>query len=315
MCAINATEETAISGTSLADGERACRRRLTIGVFLVAAAVYLLLMSGHIYARDEETLFQMTESIAWHGTTLVSPDAWGIVESPVPGKNGLLATSYAPGQSLLAVPLYWSGAAIAHAGGAAAAPYLHRFIVLAFNSFVTAATVALLFRFALALGYRVRAGVALAVCYGIATYALIQARTFFAEPLTALLVFLAFFLMYEACASVRSVPRRDLLLAASGFVIACALGVKVHAALFLPALALYLALTTVPSVRSLSDAAIWPALCRRGAAWVAGMTIPVLALMAYNAWLYGGPLTTGYWGQPEHLHDAAPHRRLRIAIQ
>lgn len=298
MCAINATEETAASVPSLANSERHRRGRLTAGVFFVAAAAYLLLMSGHIYARDEETLFQMADSIARHGTTLVSPEVWGIAVSPTPGKDGLLTTSYAPGQSLLAVPLYWLGAAVAHTGGTAYAAYLHRFVVLTFNGFVTAATVALLFCFALALGYRTRTALALAICYGGATYALIQARTFFAEPLTALLVLLAFFLMYEACAGVGGPRRCNLVLAASGFVIACALGVKVHAALFLPVLALYLLLSTVPSVRALSERAAWQSLVRRGGAWVAGMAIPAVALMAYNAWLYGSPLTTGYGDSP-----------------
>jgi hypothetical protein len=297
MRASGEREEQAIADVGAARDVCASHRRLTFGLFLVAAAGYLLLMSGHIYARDEETLFQMAQSIARQGTPRVSPEAWGIVASGQPAHGGLVSTSYAPGQPLLAVPLYWAGAAVAHAGGEAYGHYLHRFVLLSFNGLITAATVALLFRFALALGFHVRAGVALAVCYGVGTFALIQARTFFAEPLTALLALFAFFLLYEACENGPG-RRHDLLLAGSGFAIAAALSVKIHAALFLPALLLYLVVATVPSLSGIADRRVWRALFRRGGAWAAGMALPALAFAGYNARLYGGPLTTGYGDSP-----------------
>lgn len=269
----------------------------TAAVFLFATAAYLFLMSGHIYARDEETMFQMTDSIARFGTPRVSTGLWGIVAAPVPPRDGQITTSYAPGQPLLAVPLYWLGAVIGRASEDAAV-YLNRFVILAFNALVTAATVALLFRFARVLGYRARVGVALAVCYGAATFALIQARTFFAEPLTALLVLLAFFLLYQACAEAILSRRQATMLALSGFALAFALGVKIHAALFVPALALLLVLASLPTRRRIPDRAAWRLLLLRGVVWGAGMIPPALALMAYNRALYGGPLTTGYGDSP-----------------
>ena len=92
-------------------------RRRTVGVFLVGCAFFLALMSGHIYARDEETLFQMTDGLALHGAPLVSPEVWGIVDSSAPSKHGLRPTSYAPGQPFVAVPLYWLGRAVGAAVG------------------------------------------------------------------------------------------------------------------------------------------------------------------------------------------------------
>ncbi|MGI8688306.1 MAG: hypothetical protein ACR2M3_06965 [Thermomicrobiales bacterium] len=289
--------DVAPASVNLTD-EAARRDRLwTASVFLFAAALFLLLASGHIYARDEETLYQMTDGIALHGEPLVSPDVWGIVESAAPSKHGLRPTSYGPGQTLLAVPWYWAGRAVSAFGGSAYAVYLSRFVVLTFNGFVTAATAALLFRLALAFGYRARVGVALAVCFGIATFALIQARTFFAEPLTALLVLLAFFLMRQAM-SATTERRRALLLAGSGFVLASAFWVKIHAALFVPVLALYLTLMAFPTFRDVLAWRRWRTLLGRGAWWIGGFILPTAGLLLYDRWLYGNPFTTGYGDNP-----------------
>jgi len=270
-------------------------RLWTASAFLFAAAFFLLLGSGHIYARDEETLYQMADGIALHGEPLVSPEVWGIVESTSRSKHGLRPTSYGPGQPFLAVPWYWVGRAVGALGGSAYAVYLSRFVVLTFNGFVTAATAALLFRFALVFGYRARVGVALAVCFGMATFALIQARTFFAEPLTALLVLLAFFLMRQAT-SAPTERQRALLLTGSGFVLASAFWVKIHAALFVPVLALYLTLMALSgNARAWQR---WRTLLGRGTWWIGGFVLPTAALLLYDRWLYGNPFTTGYGDNP-----------------
>lgn len=278
----------------------ACRaaramRLHTAAVFLFCSAFFLALMSGHIYARDEETLYQMADGIARHGEPLVSPEVWGIVDSAAPSKHGLRPTSYAPGQPLAAAPLYWVGRAVGAAAGPPYAVYLNRFVVLAFNAFVTAATAALLFRFARALGYRGRVGAALVVCYGAGTFALIQARTFFAEPLTACLVLLSFLLLRLATGGDAADRRRQqLTLVGSGLAIGAALLVKIHAALFLPVLALYLLLATFPTLSLVRERSAWRSLLVRGLSWTAGFAAPLAALLLTNRWLYGSPFTTGY---------------------
>lgn len=275
------------------------RDRLRIAAaFLFAVAFFLLLASGHIYARDEETLYQMTDGIALHGEPLVSPDVWGIVESAAPSKHGLRPTSYAPGQPFLAVPWYWAGRAVGALSGSAYAVYLSRFVVLTFNGFVTAATAALLFTFALTFGYRARVGVALAICFSMATFALVQARTFFAEPLTALLVLLAFLLMRQATRSATVDRRQAMLFMASGFVSGASLFVKIHAALFVPVLALYLSLTIFPSFQDVLAWQRWRVLFGRAAWWIGGFAVPIIGLLLYDRWLYGSPFTTGYGDNP-----------------
>lgn len=289
--------DVAPASVNLTDTATRRDRLWTASAFLFAAAFFLLLGSGHLYARDEETLYQMADGIALHGEPLVSPDVWGIVESAAPSKYGLRPTSYGPGQPFLAVPWYWAGRAVGALGGSAYTVYLSRFVVLTFNGFVTAATAALLFRFALAFGYRARVGAALAVCFGMATFALIQARTFFAEPLTALLVLLAFFLMRQAT-SAPPERRRALLLAGSGFVLASAFWVKIHAALFVPVLALSLTLTAFPTFRDARAWRRWRTLLGWGAWWIGGFVLPTAGLLLYDRWLYGNPFTTGYGDNP-----------------
>jgi len=289
--------DTLPASVNLTDEATRRARLWTASVFLFAAAFFLLLGSGHIYARDEETLYQMTNGLALHGEPLVSPDVWGIVESAAPSKHGLRPTSYGPGQPFLTVPWYWVGRPVGAFGGSAYAVYLSRFVVLTFNGFVTAATAALLFRLALAFGYRARVGVALAVCFGMATFALIQARTFFAEPLTALLVLLAFFLMRQAMRAPAE-RQRALLLAGSGFVLASALWVKIHAALFVPVLALYLTVMAFPKFHDAHAWRRWRTLFGRGAWWIGGFILPTAGLLLYDRWLYGSPFTTGYGDNP-----------------
>ncbi|MGI8855980.1 MAG: hypothetical protein ACR2JW_09530 [Thermomicrobiales bacterium] len=263
-------------------------RLQTASLFLFCCAFFLVLMSGHIYARDEETLFQMTDGITLHGEPLVSPEVWGIVDSSAPSKHGLRPTSYAPGQPLIAVPLYWLGRAVGAAAGPSYAVYLTRFVVLTFNVFATAAMAALLFRFALAFGYRGWVGVALAVCYSVGTFALIQARTFFAEPLTACLVLLSFLLLRQAGTGDVMDRRQRALLIGSGFASGAALLVKIHAALFVPMLALYLVLTVFPMTRSLRERSAWRLLLMRGICWGGGFAGPLPALPLLDRLLMPG---------------------------
>ncbi len=81
MCAaVRTTNARDVDRSVAAVNDERQARWQTAAVYCFAAA-YVLLMSGHIYARDEETLFQMADGIARHGTARVSPEVWGIVEA------------------------------------------------------------------------------------------------------------------------------------------------------------------------------------------------------------------------------------------
>jgi hypothetical protein len=182
-------DEAAVSPPTRRRGEW----RRTLALFLCFAGFYLLTTSGHFYAVDEETLYVLTESIGLHGTFAVPRGAWGLVLSPQSPAPGPAYSIFPPGQPFVALPLLWLGALVAPAFPADQGGYVLRFFVSLLNPIVTAATVALLYRLSRLLGHNGRVSLALAVSYGVATTAWPQGRTFFAEPLTALLLVWCFY--------------------------------------------------------------------------------------------------------------------------
>ena len=168
-----------------------CRQRewrRALALFLCFAGFYLLTTSGHFYAVDEETIYVLTESIGARGTFALPRGAWGLVLSPQSPEPGPAYSIFPPGQAFAALPLFFIGQLVAPLFPPDAEGYVLRFFVSLLGSFVTAAMVALLYRLARLLGYGGRVALALAVIYGLATTAWPQGRTFFAEPLTALLL-------------------------------------------------------------------------------------------------------------------------------
>ena len=260
---------------------------MALALFVFFTGFYLLTASGHLYAVDEETLYRMTESLVERRTLALPTDAWGLVTSEQPA-NGTLYSQYEPGQAIAAIPFYLLGRAVAPLFPPSAHAYIVRFFVSLLGSFVTAATVALLYRLARILDYSKVVALTLAVGYGLATFAWPFARTFFAEPLTAYLLLLAF---YGLCRGSR-LDRPCGWLFASGMAAGAALATKPHAALVLPFLALYLLGRTAPPRR------VWRTMLRAWLSamspWLAGLLVFGVPLLELNAVLYGGPLTTGY---------------------
>ncbi|HET8631222.1 MAG TPA: phospholipid carrier-dependent glycosyltransferase [Thermomicrobiales bacterium] len=275
-------------------GGRAGERRWALALFLLFAGFYLLTTSGHFYAVDEETLYAVTESLVERHSFALQ-EQWGLVAAL--GPDGRHYAQYAPGQPLLAMPLYLLGRALAPAFPADQRGYVTRFAVSLFNPLVTAATVALLYLLARALGYRRRAALGLAAIYGLATGAWPHGRTFFAEPLTALCLLAAFYALVRAGAN-RPAPGW---LVASGVAAAGAVAVKPQAAIALPVLGLYL--LGMVAAGAGDDKPGWDlrALASRGRRvvlaglpWCAGLLVVALPYALYNAALYGSPLRTGY---------------------
>ncbi len=179
--------------------------RLPLAIFLLLTGFYLLTMSGHTYSADEETMLAVTRGLLASGTVAVVVEADAPVSALRPGRDGGRYSPYGVLPSLLALPLQALGG-LAAPLGAGAADYASRFAVTALNALLTAATAALLAAWALRLlnverraqsvernaarGATLWAG-ALGLIYGLATFAWPYARTFFSEPLAALLIMLA----------------------------------------------------------------------------------------------------------------------------
>ncbi len=284
-----ATDATATMAVAPSSTSARVRPGRTLALFLLFLGCYLFTASGHLYAVDEETLFRATESLVERRTLALPPDAWGLVTSEQQS-NGALYSQYQPGQSIAAIPFYLVGKALAPLFPAFAAPTVLRFAVALFGAFVTAATVALLYRLGLALGYRERVALTFAAIYGVATTAWPYARTFYAESLTALCLLAALHALRRATAG-DTVSRGWL--AWGGVVAGLALFVKPHAALVVPFIGLYL-------LGRLAGSPPWPlvATLRRvflpGLIWAVGVGLGTLPLLIGNTLMYGGPLKTGY---------------------
>ncbi len=297
-------------------------RRRTLALFLVCLGFYLLTASGHFYAADEETVYRVTESLVERHTFAVS-DTWGTIGTQRDA-GGAIYAQYTPGQSLAALPLYLVGKLLARAFPAAQEGYITRFCVSLLNAFVTAATAALLYRLARGLRYGGGAALALALIYAVASGAWPHGRTFFAEPLTALLLLVSFALIESVVRSPWSVEERagetglfastadavvsttdapplrttdyglrTLPLFASGLAALGAVVVKPQGAIALPILGLFLVGRAWASGAGDERARLWRVV-RATAAWGLGMALVALPFALYNNAVYGGPLNTGY---------------------
>ena len=265
--------------------------RPALAVFALLFGIYLLTTGGHLYAIDEETMFAATESLSLHGTFVIG------------GSNDAPAYSrYGPGQSIAAVPFYLVGRGLAAFWPADAYEWLTRVAVSWFNPMVTAGVAALLVQAVAQLGYSRRTAVATAMLYGLGTMAWPHSKTFFAEPLTTLVVFTSFVLILRATTiqmlpanacpieMTRTPPTSRMLtgLFLAGVLAGTAPTVKIQAGIVLPILGLYLLARLAANRRAWHEGII------AAAVWGAGAFVPLVLLGAYQYVLFGNALQTGY---------------------
>jgi hypothetical protein len=130
------------------------------------------------------------------------------------------------------------------------------------------------------LGFSARVAVLLTLAFGTATLVWPFSKYSFSEPVTG------FFLLLAVHAAVRAV-RHDRLAwsALSGLALGLAIGSKATAALAVPAVLVYLAVSEAPAL-SMRIRRVAPCLCV--------LALPALALALVNAARFGNPLDTGY---------------------
>jgi len=251
-------------------------------VFALIFGLYVLLMSGHTYSPDEETLLASAEALGLHGTFAI-PRSATLVE--VPGADGRFYSQYGPGQPLAAVPWVWAGHGLAGLLGADknATGFIVRLALGSFGAAVTAGLAAVFYALVGALGVGRRGAGLLTGLLAFATFLWPLGRTFFAEPLTGLLLFGAF----AALAGGRSSGRAAL---GAGLLAGLVAAVKIQYVLGVPALG---ALAAWQANR------LWRAGDRAGAGhrlggFVAGGLLGGLPLLAYNTLVFGGPASSGY---------------------
>lgn len=276
-----------------------------MALFLAFLGFYLLTASGHFYTVDEETLFLMTESLVERGNLALSADDWGIVAEwgltiPQGSTTEPIYAIFTPGQPVAAAPFYLLGKGVAGFFPANAEGYVTRFFVSLLSTFATAATTALLYRFARRLGYGGGAALGLAATYGLATTAWAHGRTFLAEPLTAFCLLTASYGIHRGTGAQ---PRRAWLTLA-GAAAAYAVVTKPHALIAVALLGPYLLWRAAASRRV---AGRWrfdvrPALAAV-AIWGGGAGVIAVGYLLFNLAIYGTPLRTGYGDWPLALFN------------
>jgi hypothetical protein len=251
-------------------------------LFGLLLGVYLLTSGGHFYAVDEEMMFNVTEGLALHGSFALNPDQPDTLTK---------YSQYGPGQSIAAVPLFWLGSAVTALFPPAIYPWLIRAIVGWFNPIVTAGVAALLYVAVRLLGFRHRIATVTALLYGLGTMAWPQSKTFFAEPLTALLFFGSFILLLIAKPRDEPHARPWLPFLLAGLLAGFAPAVKIQAGIALPLLSLFALLQALRLGARPDRTAVAPL-----AAWLAGAALPLVLLGFYQLAAFGSPLRTGYGG-------------------
>ena len=207
----------------------------------------------------------------------------------MPGRDGQLYPQFAPGQALVAIPLYLVGRLV---GGAPSlsSVLITRFTTSLFNPIVIALTGWLLALFAARLNFSSRLSLVLGAAYALGSMALPYTGTYFSEPLIALTILLAAYALYRVKADLidraARIDRGDRVgvgrwLLVSGSALAIAILTRERSVIMFPAFALY----ALPIIRR-----DW----RRWLIWLLPMVIVGLLIAWMNWSRYGSPLTFSF---------------------
>jgi len=253
-----------------------------------ALALLLLAVPGALGPLDGQSMFQVTRSIVERGDVAVSGPVYGVA-----GLHGQYYSKYGPGQSLLAVPLYVAGRAMAPLLPDSLRPEMPTVMASLLPALATALTVAVLMLTARELGASRRGAMCLSLIYLFATPAVVYATQWFSEALTASALLVAFYLLLIE----RTGPRRWHL-PATGAALALAVATRLDALLLVPPLLLY-----AVSGGRLSAA--------RLLAILSPLAVTLAGLGLYDQARFGSPLETGYSGGDVFaVRDTHPVRSL-----
>jgi hypothetical protein len=275
--------------------------RLPMAVFLILSGFYLLTMSGHTYSSDEETMLAVTRGLIERGDVAIVVEDGAPVSALRPGRDGRVYSPYGVLPSLLAIPLHLLGTLIAPSG--LQADYASRFTTTMLNCLLTAATCAILVQWTQQLGATGKWALTLAFLYGLATFAWTYARTFFSEPLAALLILGATERAWSAF-RVNSPGAQHKTLFVSGLLAGLLPATRIAAAIALPVIGLYvlweLRAWSTKRVTNQTKSALYQrqqmlAYILSGLIiWIAGL-LPGFALTGwYNLSRFGTLLASGY---------------------
>ncbi len=233
-------------------------RRVVVGLFFLALAVYALTYTGAFKSNDERALFSGVDSFFKRGEFTVNQIYWDYTNVGMLTSAGDMVPNYEPAQMVAALPFYvwgrWLGAMVQGA--------------MFFGVFVCAAAVALLYLSFLELGVSRRASALGALVFAFATMLWPYSRTFFREPLTVT----AYLAVLYGLLRYRTEPTRLRWPALAGAAVGLALTTKQISVAILPSLLL---LTGVYEWQRGHSPGIW----RQRALAAAAAALPLAAFL------------------------------------
>lgn len=290
-------------------------------VFFLFMALYLLTMGGHIYSPDEEILFRTTESLAKRGSLAIRPlEGFATMK----GRGGREFAQYGIGQPLLAIPFYWFGRGLSSVlsfsnaplwfhdsiqyHGGSAEEFGSRFGVSLFNIFISALLCTVLFSFAVDLTGDKKAAWLAVILFGAGTYAWVHSKPFFTEPLTALLSFWSFYLLY------RGMQRESMVrILVAGGLFAYAILVRLDTLFMLPGYVVLIFLHNARGSGLNASGALRAQWKREGGAnswrnysFLLPLSLSLLAILVLNQIRFGSFFSTGYEDQSEGFRFSTP---------
>jgi hypothetical protein len=167
-----ASESPNVDAPSLSE-QRRLSAVIALCLFVFLCGAYLISYSGVPYVGDEFGLAASVEGLVKWGEATLSQMTW----------FGYGPGIFEPGQVVLAAPIYWLAWHVPFVGNVQA--------LYMFNVFATALTAVVLFLYVRRLGYSPGVSVATTLLYGLGTNAWVYSKTFFREPLSALLLMVA----------------------------------------------------------------------------------------------------------------------------
>lgn len=261
------------------------RRRLLVVLLLVVTGVSMVMAGGHSYAIDNEVQFQTTRSLVNLRPDLTELDDGWAARSDGPYRvrdDGTRVAIVPIGQSILSAPFYVASRAVAQLAPSYQRDQFVRTGTFFTNSLLLGLTAVVVALLAIELGARDRHGILLGYVYGLGTYALPNAKTYFTEIGASLFVALACLL------AARAWQRGSTYLAAwSGVAVGAAFMVRPSSALFVPVIGVVLAATLWRRHgirRTLAP----------GLAYGIGAIVMIVVNGLFSWWRFGSPVDLGY---------------------
>lgn len=285
-------------------------RRAFWSVFLLLLGLYTACFTGLPDNPDAEVEFQTTSSLARTGSLALggTPEAEAILAARFdvapggPARAGQWFSWFGVGQAAVGLPFYALGAALARCFpavqaeaaqlgdyGVARSEYFEHLCVGWRNPLLSAWTAALIVAAALRLGARARSAWLVGIAYGLASFALAQARSTLSDVQAAACLMLAF----ERLLAARERWSRGQGARAALFVFGAALGLAVLTRVFAAPAAALIALAPCVLRARAPAAARRPSLVELGCALLPALAC-ALIFAAVNRARFGHWLDTGY---------------------